>query len=73
MKIKLSLIALATVFSSWAHAHEGSHGAGLLANIWHTLSQPDHWLLLAGLVALAAVATKLTGLRKHIKNREHSQ
>lgn len=72
MKTKLTLIALVTVFSSWAHAHEGSHGAGLMANVWHMLSQPDHWLLLAGLVAVAVVATKLAGRRKHIKNREHS-
>ncbi|WP_257297273.1 HupE/UreJ family protein [Endozoicomonas sp. YOMI1] len=57
MKIKLlSLASVSILISSQAAmAHPGDHSAGgVMAAIWHQLTEPDH-LLFAGLVAAAVI------------------
>lgn len=57
MKIKLlSLASVSTLISSQAAmAHPGDHfNGGVMAAIWHQLTEPDH-LLFAGLVAAAVI------------------
>lgn len=56
MKTKLlTLASLSTLISSQAMAHPGDHSTGgVMAAIWHQLTEPDH-LLFAGLVATAVI------------------
>ncbi len=52
---------------SLAEAHEGHHEGDLANGIWHLLTQPDHWILLAGLVGtgvLVAAALRRRSSRK---------
>ncbi|MBO9483979.1 HupE/UreJ family protein [Salinisphaera sp. G21_0] len=56
MNIKLlSLASVSTLIASQAMAHPGDHSTGgVMAAIWHQLTEPDH-LLFAGLVAAAVI------------------
>lgn len=56
-KALFSLVVPATIATD-ALAHNGHHSPGLLHNLWHLLTQPDHLVVLAALavpVALAAL------------------
>ncbi|WP_422463571.1 HupE/UreJ family protein [Endozoicomonas sp. ALB115] len=56
MNIKLlSLASVSTLIASQAMAHPGDHSTGgVMAAIWHQLTEPDH-LLFAGLMAAAVI------------------
>ena len=50
-----------------ALAHEGHHSGGAANGVWHLLTQPDHWLLLFGLIATGLVVHTLVRLRNRRK------
>lgn len=66
MNIKLlSLASVSTLIASQAMAHPGDHSTGgVMAAIWHQLTEPDH-LLFAGLVAAAVIV----GVRVYQKKK----
>lgn len=55
MKSLLLVGSLATL--SFAHLHDASHG-GIMADIIHIISQPDHIAMLVGVGALAFAISK---------------
>ncbi|WP_317930512.1 hypothetical protein [Halioxenophilus sp. WMMB6] len=50
MKTIAKITALA-LLPGVAMAHSGAHAPGLLPNLQHLLTQPDHWLLLLAFTA----------------------
>lgn len=74
MRNQLSLLTLLAVASGAAQAHEGAHAPGLLANLWHLLSEPSHWLLLAVMVAVGSLGVShFLGRFKNGKTKENRQ
>jgi len=71
MKKQLCTVAALSIAAQTAQAHEGAHSANLMANIWHMLSQPDHWLLLAGFVAVTTIT--VTVARKSLSKKKASK
>jgi len=53
IKLILSTILLTAAPAAWAHP--ALFDGGLLANLMHLLTQPDHLLLLAGIGVAAAI------------------
>ncbi|MCK9992105.1 MAG: hypothetical protein Dbin4_00625 [Alphaproteobacteria bacterium] len=61
----LILMAAALVLPAAAQAHPGDHAdiSGMIAALWHLVSQPDHALMLTG-----AAAAGIYLLRKNRRN-----
>lgn len=55
------LIASLLLISMGTQAHDGHHEPGLWLSLWHLLSEPSHWVLLA--MVVAASAAGVYGLR----------
>ena len=56
-----------SLFGQSALAHEGHHAGGAATGIWHMLTQPDHWLLLFGLVAIMTLGISVARVRTRRK------
>lgn len=52
------LFAIMSVFPALAHAHS-DHGVGMLENLWHVFTNPEHiWPLTAGIVSAIVVLAR---------------
>ena len=56
-----------SLFGQSALAHEGHHTGGAVTGFWHLLTQPDHWLLLFGLVAIMTLGINAARVRTRRK------
>lgn len=54
MKIFIQCV-LAMLFAPMAFAHDGNHHAGLVTNILHLFSQPDHLLAALSVITVSSL------------------
>jgi len=64
--------ACITLLSANAFAHDGDHGPGLAANLWHLVTQPDHLLVFFAVALPVALLVAVARARK-AKQLNHSE